>query len=1371
MIPDPQLTELAPCRACTIIRRVAGWVLAVVMIVIFAGVWSVPAAINAHAPILSGAGFNTLLALSLAGMALLLPRYRRLLGGVITAISAAVIMQYLFEWEPLDGFWRIALNVDASGLPRLGRMAPLSAFSLLCAGLALATLDRSRRLFGHILLQVVPWLILTAVVGGIINRYLDGLLFVPTLDRYAVMSLPTMAALCVLISGYLAAMAEAPWFRRFYAQREDRQAMAIGVIGFALALLFGGAASVAILGKQMQTAAAERLSHSVQSQAAILPLLLSSALKSLHVRMDRLATRSDLPALLQGLAGPDGTAWLEKADGSTVQHAGQPPDDLQFRVRLKGKEPVWLTWDRRWMLEIHAPAAQGQGTLVVQAPLPELEAFFMGRLANAVGGTETRLCGRADHDRMACFPSTFTPYPLLASMYRNDVRLPMWYALEGQRGTVVAPDYRGVMVVAAYTPVSELGLGLVRKIDAEKMFQPIRAAVWQAIAVIAIIGTLAVLLIYLRVRRVVHHAVETGRRLRGVLDALPVGVWVADASGRVILQNPAGSRIWAGERWVGIDQYGEYKGWWRDTGKRIEARDWALSRAIGRGEISLDEIIEIECFDGNRKIVSNSALPLRDEKGAIAGAVAVNLDITERIRADEELHRSRDLLRGIVENAPIRVFWKDTESRYLGCNIAFSRDAGRSCPDELIGKDDFQMAWREQADQYRADDRLVMHTGIPKINYEEQQTKPDGNRIWLRTSKVPLRNGDGKVIGVLGIYDDITEQRRTMEAMLHSRRNLAEAQRVGHMGSWDLDIETGLLEWSDETFQIFEIDPERCGASYEAFLARIHPDDRNRVNDAYTESLKNRTPYEVEHRLLFPGGRIKHVRERCETIYGMDGKQQRSIGTVQDITEHTMAIEEIRRLEWEFSSLAENLPDIVSRFDCDLRCIYVNPEIEKSTGMLREFLLGKTHAEMGISDKIAEVWTNALRRVFSSGEPEIFEYEFTTKSGIVRHYHTRAVPEYDVSGMIRSVLTIVRDFSALKGVEAVLRESEERLHGITSNMPGMVFQCYRHAGDDGLHFSYISIGAKRLLGMDAAEVMQDANVFISLIIPDDARSFYDSMMQSQEYRSMWNWEGRLVTKDGMTKWINLRASSPRQYGEDAYLWEGVAINITENKIREEKLIQSKTRLRELSAHLENVREEERKRIAREIHDELGQALTALRMDISLARLGFGESNPQLMARLQSMNQLVDHTIQSVRHITSSLRPGALDLGIVAALEWLVEEFVEHTGIPCELVLGDGEIALNEFMATAVFRITQESLTNIARHAEATQVEIVVTRTDEHLCIEVSDNGKGFDRNLAASRKSFGLVGIGERMAMMDGDFELDSEPGRGTRIRVCVPMA
>ncbi|MGA9045137.1 PAS domain S-box protein [Sulfuricurvum sp.] len=147
-------------------------------------------------------------------------------------------------------------------------------------------------------------------------------------------------------------------------------------------------------------------------------------------------------------------------------------------------------------------------------------------------------------------------------------------------------------------------------------------------------------------------------------------------------------------------------------------------------------------------------------------------DISERRRAQEMLIASHELFQSVVENIPVRIFWKDIDLRFLGCNAAFARDAGMSSPQELIGKDDFQMGWSEQAESYRADDKKVMDSGIPKIGYEEGQTTPEGNQIWLRTSKVPLRAIDGSIFGILGIYDDITERKAAEEALRRANRAL-----------------------------------------------------------------------------------------------------------------------------------------------------------------------------------------------------------------------------------------------------------------------------------------------------------------------------------------------------------------------------------------------------------------------------------------------------------------------------------------------------------------------------------------------------------------------------------------------------------------------
>jgi len=158
------------------------------------------------------------------------------------------------------------------------------------------------------------------------------------------------------------------------------------------------------------------------------------------------------------------------------------------------------------------------------------------------------------------------------------------------------------------------------------------------------------------------------------------------------------------------------------------------------------------------------------------------VDVTERKRAEEALRASEAMLKAVLDTIPVRVFWKDLESRYLGCNAPFARDAGLAAPEDLLGRDDYQMGWREQADLYRADDRQVMDTGVAKMNYEEPQTTPDGGRIWLRTSKIPLRNAAGAVFGVLGTYEDITERKRAEEALRASEarfRALFEAMEEG----------------------------------------------------------------------------------------------------------------------------------------------------------------------------------------------------------------------------------------------------------------------------------------------------------------------------------------------------------------------------------------------------------------------------------------------------------------------------------------------------------------------------------------------------------------------------------------------------------------
>ena len=210
-------------------------------------------------------------------------------------------------------------------------------------------------------------------------------------------------------------------------------------------------------------------------------------------------------------------------------------------------------------------------------------------------------------------------------------------------------------------------------------------------------------------------------------------------------------------------------------------------------------------------------------------------------------------------------------------------------------------------------------------------------------------------------------------------------------------------------------------------------------------------------------------------------------------------------------------------------------------------------------------------------------------------------------------------------------------------------------------------------------------------------------------------------------------------------------------------------LRELSAHLETVREEEKARIAREVHDELGQMLTVLKLETSMCELAYADLDPGLRDRLNSMKRLIAQLFQLVRDVATALRPPILDAGIASAIEWQARRFEARTQIPCLVQVPDNLPSLPDATAIGLFRILQESLTNVMRHAEAHTVELSLTLSDGVLCMRIADDGKGFD--LRAERPaSFGLVGMRERVLIMGGQLHLDTLPGEGTTLRIHIPL-
>lgn len=267
--------------------------------------------------------------------------------------------------------------------------------------------------------------------------------------------------------------------------------------------------------------------------------------------------------------------------------------------------------------------------------------------------------------------------------------------------------------------------------------------------------------------------------------------------------------------------------------------------------------------------------------------------------------------------------------------------------------------------------------------------------------------------------------------------------------------------------------------------------------------------------------------------------------------------------------------------------------------------------------------------------------------------------------------------------------------------------------------------------------------------------------------SFGNTEVQFRRPDGTRLWA-MATARVATYDDSPAIYVGLN-DITGRKQMEQELVESREQQRELSAYMEAIREDERKRIAMEIHDELGQLLTALKMDVSLLKMRMAH-DAEATKKADDMRQLVEGTISMVRNVASHLRPAALNFGIVSALEWLVDEFNRRNAIACELRIQGGEPTLSDAHATALFRIAQASLTNVARHAAATHVEVTLVSTAARLVLHVRDDGCGFDQQVARRNYSYGLLGMNERARLIGGSLSIDSSPGAGTVVSIHIPL-
>jgi PAS domain S-box-containing protein len=368
-------------------------------------------------------------------------------------------------------------------------------------------------------------------------------------------------------------------------------------------------------------------------------------------------------------------------------------------------------------------------------------------------------------------------------------------------------------------------------------------------------------------------------------------------------------------------------------------------------------------------------------------------------------------------------------------------------------------------------------------------------------------------------------------------------------------------------------------------------------------------------------------------------------------------------------------------------------------------------------------------------------------------------------GQIVGASAIARDISERVKAEAVLRMSEER------------FRRYFELGLVGMAITSPSKGLIEvndqlceILGYTREELLQMR--WTEFTHPEDLAAdvaYFDRVIAGEI--DGYSLDKRFIRKDGQVIEATVSGQCMRRPDGSVDYFVGMLHDITARKRAEEQLTQSNENLRALSARLQSVREEESLRISREIHDDLGGALTGLKMDLAwLARRLPGNGNDAALQKLKSMSSLVDETMQKVRDIATELRPSVLDdLGLVTAIEWQAREFQRRTEIECRMTSPRQHVALSPEKSTAVFRIFQEILTNVARHAQATAVEIAMDQQGTDLVLSVSDDGRGIRGSDITNTKSLGLHGMRERALVFGGRVAITGSAGAGTTVTVRIP--
>jgi PAS domain S-box-containing protein len=731
---------------------------------------------------------------------------------------------------------------------------------------------------------------------------------------------------------------------------------------------------------------------------------------------------------------------------------------------------------------------------------------------------------------------------------------------------------------------------------------------------------------------------------------------------------------------------------------------------------------------------------------------AMEHDAQLAVRLASAGHPNDEQFRLLVESVTeYAIFLLDPAGRVNSWNAGAERIKGY-LTHEIIGQS-FAVFYPPEERRAGMPERMLQRAEREgRAEHEGWRLRKDGSRFWADAVITALRGPRGELRGFAKVTRDMTARRRERE----SEALLAAMFERTALGIVMVDVSGRYLRANPQFVRMVGFGAEELSAMTVGDLA--HPEDAGECWRILEDLVQGRRSHsEHEERYLRRNGQVIWVRNTATRLPDADGRLRCVIATVEDITERHRAHEALRESEARLQAFTSHSPAVMFLKDREGRYRFVNARFLQRFGLRRDQVIGRTDAQL---------FTSAQSGIFAASDAEVMargvplDFEETTQLVDGQRYSAVSkFPVFDREGAVVGVGGVATDITERRKVEQALRE-QRTLLAEAQSLAGLGCWEWDPAGgrvtwSDELY---------RIYGVERGEFVPSFEAYLERVHPQDRDKVGRLVAEAvrQTGRGGFTFEERIVRPGGEVRELRSHGEVMRDEAGRPVKVVGACLDITEHKAAE-------AALRALSRRLVQAQETERRRIARELHDQVGQNLSALNINLDIVLGSIGQS--PLAKRLEDSLQLVDGTLQSIEAVMAELRPPLLDeYGLGAALAWYAEEYTERTGIQVSIdKTRDPGQGLRPEAAVALFRIAQEALNNVAKHAGAKLVRIGLWLEGEEMNLYIADDGSGFDL-AQAPRGRWGMTTMRERAEAAGGRFMIDSVPGKGTTVRAAVPL-